>query len=229
MIFNVKGKYKITQEDHIIVEGENLITFYGESFFLNRCINNTLNPMQYIAIGNGRSVPLKRDEKLGNELLRKTAITTANRDEISVDLRCTFTASEIIGVTEIGVANGLSSDPNVNLISHDVFQEIESDNLTNPVGEVTVTYSFQFSTATIRQGWVKVKETYTNLYRIYEPSNIIMVYENTTKNGYVQTYNQSDCNTRSGSYYYNRDMQVLYVHTSNGNHPDSLELIIHSK
>ena len=220
-MINVKGKYKICQNNQIIREGENLITQLGEGFFLNRCVNNETNPMKYIVIGNGDTVPLKTDDRLGNELVRKTASATANLNEISVDLICSFSASEIMGVSEIGVANDKI------LISHDVFNEIDSDALINPVGEVQVTYSFQFSTATIRQGWVEVENS--NIYRIYEPSNIIMVYENTTKNGYVKVDSEEICNSTSSSYYYNRDIQVLYVHTSNGNHPDTMDLIIHSR
>lgn len=220
-MINIKGKYVIYQDNHIIREGENLITQLGEGFFLNRCINDETNPMQYIVVGNGDTVPLKTDDRLGNELVRKTASSTANLNEISVDLIASFSASEIMGVSEIGVANDKI------LISHDVFNEIDSDALLYPVGEVKVVYSFQFSTATIRQGWVEIEDT--NMYRVYEPSTIIMVYENTTKNGYVKVDSEEVCNSKSSSYYYNKDIQVLYVHTSNGNHPDTLDLVIHSR
>ena len=220
MMFNVKGKYKFLQDEVVILEGENLITFLGESFLLNRCINDEFNPMKYIVIGNGDSVPLKSDVKLGNELNRRTASRTANLVEKSIDLVASFTASEIVGVSEIGVANDEI------LISHDVFKEIESRNLINPVGSVEVIYSFQYSTATIREGWSEYDE---NIYQIYEPSNIILVYENLTKNGYVKVNNIDECKLKSSSYYYDVSMQVLFVHTSDGNHPESLEIIIQSK
>ena len=202
------------------MEGENLITFLGESFLMNRCINDDYKPMKYIVMGNGESVPLKTDKQLGNELSRKLASRKANLTEKAVDLKASFTASEVMGSTEIGVANDEI------LISHDVFEEIDSDTLINPIGEVEVTYSFQFSTATIRIGWVNDGK---GVYHIYEPSNIIMVYENTTKNGYRRVASEEECRSVEYSYFYNALKQVLYIHTGNNQSVDTLELIIQSK
>ena len=223
LLFQIKGKYKICQDNIIIYEGENLITSSGEWFFLNRCINNDYTPMKYIVMGNGESVPLKTDERLGNLLTKKTASRIANLKEKAVDLKASFTASEVIGTTEIGVMN----TDNV-LISHDVFKEIKSENLTNPIGAVEITYSFQFSTATMREGWINTLVNNQKVYYIYEPSNIIGVYENITKNGYKKVPSTAECASLECSYYYDVNDKLLYVHTTGKANPDSLELIIQS-
>lgn len=223
-MFHVKGKYRICQEDKIIYESENLITTLGDYFFLNRCINNEYTPMKYIVIGNGESVPLKSDESLGNLLTKKTASRIANLNEKAVDLKASFTASEIIGTTEIGVMN----NDNV-LISHDVFKEIKSENLLNPIGSVEITYSFQFSTATTRTGWMNKLINNYKVYYIYEPSNIIGVYEDTTNNGYRRVNSDVECATTECSYYYDMSNKILYVHTTGRVDVEGVELIIQSK
>ena len=45
MNINIKGSYVFRQNGEIILRGNNLITFQGESFFLNRPINNNFNSL----------------------------------------------------------------------------------------------------------------------------------------------------------------------------------------
>ena len=222
MSINVKGKYVFRQEDKVIYSGENIITFLGESFFINRCINDDLNPIKYIVLGNGETVPLKSDENLGNELYRRTCIREADLTNKCIRLTSSFNASEVIGITEIGVCNDTI------LISHDVFKEITSTMLVNPIGSVEIEYTFQFITSTIREGWSKVEGS-VNTYRIYEPSNVIGVYEEDTNNGYKKVTSKEVVLSTEGSYYYDSILQNLYVNTYNNRNPSDINLIIQTK
>lgn len=222
MNINIKGHYIFKQGDNIILEGDNLITFHGESFLLNRCINDDFSPMKYIVLGNGNSIPLKTDTQLGNELIRKNASRQADLDDVSVVLSKSFTTAEIVGISEIGVANDKI------LISHDVFNEIDMSMLNNLIGTVEVEYSFKFSTATIRNGWTKLKNT-LHTYYIYEPSNVLRLYEQNTGHGYTKVTNKSLVDNKECSYYYDTITKNLYVHTSKGESPENFDVIIESK
>ena len=48
---NIKGSYVIRAGNKII-RGNNIITLLGESFFMNRAINNEFDPLKYIVFGN---------------------------------------------------------------------------------------------------------------------------------------------------------------------------------
>ena len=81
MKLDVTGKYKIKipittmfMNTTAVISGENLITLFGESFFMNRCINDEFNPIKYIALGNASNNPKKTDMKLGNETNRKVCV-----------------------------------------------------------------------------------------------------------------------------------------------------------
>ena len=76
----IHGKYVFKQQDKIILEGNNLITLLGESFFMNRVVNQHFEPIKYII----SSV----------DLINKKII-----------LKATFEAGEVLGTCEIGVAN----------------------------------------------------------------------------------------------------------------------------
>lgn len=226
MNINIKGTYIFKQEGEIIFKGENIITFYGESFFLNRCINDSYNPIQYIAIGNANSVPLRTDTKLGNETSRKTCIKEADLQNKQVKLSCSFTASEIVGTTEIGVVCLNSNDVSV-LISHDTFEKINEGLLTNLTGSVEVEYSFQFSTSTIRTGWSLLEgKNYT--YYLYEPSNVCGVIENGV-NGYKQVSNKDLVESNNASYSYDSKTKNIYIHTVNNSNPNGEEILVQTK
>ena len=75
MNFGIKGSYtfKIPLKNGTVklIQGNNLITFFGTSFFLNRAINEEFNTIKYIVLGNGTNTPHIMDEVLGNETIRK--------------------------------------------------------------------------------------------------------------------------------------------------------------
>lgn len=220
----MKGVYVFKQNNEVLLKGENLITFYGESFFLNRCINDTYNPIQYIAIGNAESIPLRSDTVLGNETLRKTCVKEADLKEKAVKLTCSFTASDIVGTTEIGVYCS-NKDRTPVLISHDNFERIEDNLLNNLSGTVEVEYTFFFSTSTTRTGWIKLNE-YENVYYLYEPSNVRGVIEDDV-NGYTSRLDISGVENNPASYYYDsKSTRNLYIHTVDGNDPNNRKILI---
>ena len=229
MTINIIGTYKIKQDNKLIYEGTNLITFYGLVYFLNRCINDEFTPMKYICLGNSDVVPSKSDTRLGNELIRRNCSSNANIDEGIIELHSSFNSEEIIGVSEIGVHNGDF------LISHDTFNEIETNMLISPIGTVEVEYVFNFSTATIRNGWVKL-ETYNNIslngksiYWIYEPNNVLGVYEEDTHNGYFKVDTMETMISSPGSYFYDVNRKNIYIHIRDEDTITSHDILVQTK
>ena len=180
----------------------NIITLFGESFLLNRCINDEFSPIQYIALGNASNVPDKHDRKLGNETNRKKCVCTADIKEKQILLTATFKASQIIGVSEIGVFNDKV------LISHDKFQKID-ESFLGVVSEVKVDYVFQFSTGALKGGWKESTNPY--VFYCYEPNNVIGVFEQNTNSWYYLVDSINDLNGMKGAYYYDNQSKNLYI------------------
>lgn len=226
MSINIKGSYIFRQNGKIIFEGDNLITFQGESFFLNRPLNENFNTMKYIVLGNGRNRPRKMDTKLGNETSRKECVRQADLDTKRMVLTCSFTTSEVLGVSEIGVAND-----NI-LISHDVFEKITDSSLTSSIGDIEVEYSFQLSTSAIRSGWTKKTDDDYGEYNIYyidEPNEIIGVLEDNTHCGYRKVNSVNELLTNTGAYYYDRGLNKLYIRNSRNTDPNVDTIIVQTK
>ena len=87
MTFNILGEYCFIMEittmflnTTIKITHTNLITTMGEYFFMNRCINDIYNPIQYVALGNGVNSPQKTDGQLGHETKRNTCIQEVDED-----------------------------------------------------------------------------------------------------------------------------------------------------
>lgn len=225
MNINIKGTYVFRQNGKVILSGENLITFYGESFFLNRPINNNFNTMKYIVMGNGVNRPRKMDNKLGNETIRKECTRQADLDNKRIILKANLSASEVIGTSEIGVANDSI------LISHDVYERIQASTLNSHVGEIEVEYSFQLSTSSIRSDWKQLTSSHENdnIYYVVEPTEIIGVLEDNTNCGYRKTNSLDELSSYLGAYYYNRSLGQLYIRTSRGTDPVNDTIIVQTK
>ena len=125
-----------------------------------------------------------------------------------------------MGITEIGVRNKNY------LISHDVFTELTSDMLVNPIGTVEVEYTFQLSTSTIRHGWNVVYGK--SIYWIYEPNYVIGVSEEKTGTGYHKVNNTEQVYNTKGSYYYDKLLKNLYIHIQ-GDDVTPNEILIQTK
>ena len=225
MNINIKGSYVFRQNGEVILRGTNLITFQGESFFLNRPINNNFNAMKYVVLGNGLNQPRKMNTKLGNETLRKECVKKADLDNKRILLTVNLSASEVIGTSEIGVANDDI------LISHDVYERIHDSDLNSYVGEIEVEYSFQLSTSAIRSDWKKLTGSYenNNIYYISEPNEIIGVLEDNTNCGYRKTNELGELAMYQGAYFYDRSIGQLYIRTSRNTDPVNDTIIVQTK
>ena len=224
MINKIKGHYCFKQNGQIILEGDNLITFLGESFFLNRAINNHFNPIEYIVLGSSNARPKKSDITLGNLTVKKKIVSLiADLETKQIVLNAAFEASEVLNTREIGVVN----DEDL-LISHDVYEKISNEFLDDATGDVDVTYTFELTTGSIRKDFNKVAEKdYT--YWIAEPSQVVGVTEKDTDSGYrcVDSINAVEAN--QGSYYYSRNTKNLYIHTTRNSNPNVENVIIETK
>ena len=213
-MMDIKGYYKfkipITTmflNKVLEINGTNLITFKGEVFFINRCINNEFKPLRSICVGNSDSAPSKSNSQLNHETARRVAVVKQDFDNNSVLLTASFTSEEIIGVNEIGVT---AVNPNGDdfLVSHDVFHEIDGEFLTNLYGTVEVEYRFQFISSNLidSEKWIKQE----NYYYVYQPNPVANVYTS-TGNGFHKVSSKNNVNGKLGSYYYDTVNQNLYI------------------
>jgi len=211
MNFGVTGSYTISiplqtmfLNTKLEFTNHNLITQFGESFFLNRWINDAFNPIEYIAVGNGSNQPQKSDLNLGNETSRRRCTCEADLQNKRLILTASFKASEMLGTSEIGVFNDKI------MISHDRYVKIDDQFLSGAIGEVTVEYRFQLATGSIRRGWQEATQG-NNIFYITEKNEVIGVFENNTGNGYRRVTTIEDLHTIKGGYYYDSTSQNLYI------------------
>lgn len=190
--------------DKIEFTNHNIITQFGESFFLNRWINDAFEPIEYIAVGNGSNQPQKTDLTLGNETSRRKCNCEADLKNKRLVLTTAFKATEMLGTSEIGVFNDKI------MISHDRYEKIDDTFLSGAIGEVTIEYRFQLATGSIRRGWKEASQG-NNIFYIPEKNEVIGVFENNTKNGYRRLTQLEDLYTVKGAYYYDTTSQNLYI------------------
>ena len=224
-MINVKGSYKFIipiqsmfLNEYIEIKGDNLITFFGECFFMNRCVNNEFSPIKYIVLGKGTNRPRKTDESLNKETCRKLCNYTVNPKTKKIELTTNVTASEILDTTEIGVANDEI------LISHDVYRQISSTLLGNTTSSVTIHYTFSIVTGGLRNDW---KVTDDEDYYVYEPNTVVGVCELDSGSGYRQV--KSRDKIVNGSYYWDVTSKNLYLKAIGGKDPNTLQIIVQTK
>lgn len=222
MKLDIKGHYVFKQNNRIILEGENLITLLGESFFLNRAINDHFDHIQYIVLGSSSARPKKSDMNLGNLTVKKSVDSIVDLNTKCIVLEATFSAGEVLGTSEIGVANDEL------LISHDVYEKISDSFLEDSIGDVDVTYTFELTTGSIRKNFSKVVDkNYT--YWVAEPSQVVGVTEKDTSCGYRCVDSVEAVESIVGSYYYSRETKNLYIHTTRNSNPNLENIIIETK
>lgn len=218
----IHGRYVFKQQDKIILEGNNLITLLGESFFMNRAVNQHFEPIKYIMLGSSNARPKKSDISLGNLTVKKRVTSSVDLSNKKIILEATFEAGEVLGTCEIGVAN---DDV---LISHDIYEKMSSSFLEDSIGEVDVTYSFELTTGSIRKDFNKVADKdYT--YWIAEPSLVVGVTEKDTNCGLRYVDSIDDVEATVGSYYYSISTKNLYIHTTRSSNPNLENIIIETK
>ena len=204
------------------IKRSNLITFYGESFFLNRMINDTFNPIEYLCLGNATIKATKKDLTLGNETIRKKCARSVDLDKKQIILTTTFDLKEVYGTSEIGVANDTV------LISHDTYSPLTDDFLSPNTGEIEIIYTFTIRTGSYKYGW-----TLTNMSKVYyaaEPNNVVSVFE-ANGTGYRKVSRKNDLNniTETPAFYYDARNKNIYVKTLDGNNPDYMDIIIQTE
>lgn len=202
----------------IQMENTNLITFFGESFFLNRAINDELTPIQYICLGNGKNRANKADIQLGNETIRKKCVKSIDLNNKQIVLTANFPAKDVLGTSEIGVHNGKI------LLSHDVYEKIDDSFLTFSIGDVTINYMFQFSTGSFKTGW-EAATNRNNTYYVVEPNEVVGVSEN-EGGAYHRVDNLNEVTSTRGSYFYDNLSKNLYVHTLDDGNPENKNMIV---
>ena len=209
MNLDITGSYTITIPIQTMflntsfkISRNNLITFFGESFFMNRCINNDFDPINFIVLGDTSNAPLKEDMKLGNETSRHKCVCLADLNEKQLILTATVKSKEIIGTTEIGVHNGQV------LISHDKYSKID-DAFMGIAGEVKLEYVFQFSTGALKGGWKNSSNNF--VFYTYEPNNVIGVFDRNSDVWYVRCDSLNDLNAIRGAYHVDNTTKNLYI------------------
>lgn len=227
---NIKGRYKFTIILHDgterIINGTNLITFLGGSFFLNRAINDEHSTMKYLCLGNGTNPASVNDKSLGNETTRKECVKTVDADNHKIILTANFTPSQLLGTTEIGVANDDI------LISHDIYEKITNSTLEGNIGEIEVEYTFELSTSSIRSNWTKKTDTEYNPYNVYyidEPNNVVTVTEENNNYGYRRVNKLNSLKSITGAYYYDSTLKKLYIRDSTGGNPNNNIILVQNK
>lgn len=180
----------------------NLVTFFGESFFMNRCINDEFKPIQFIALGNTSNVPQKEDVKLGNETSRRKCVCLADLVNKQIQLTASFKAKEVIGTSEIGVFSDQI------LISHDKFSKID-EGFLGVAGDVKIEYIFQFSTGGLRGDWKSSTKNY--VFYVYEPNEVVGVLEKNSNSWYFKVDSLDDLDGLKGAYYIDNASKNLYI------------------
>ena len=216
------GSYIFKQNDKIILKGNNLITLLGESFFMNRAVNQHFEPIRYILLGSSSARPKKSDINLGNLTVKKQVESSVDLTNKKIILQATFEASEVLGTCEIGVANDDI------LISHDIYEKMTSSFLEDSIGTVDVEYTFELTTGSIRKDFNKVVDK-DNTYWIAEPSLVVGVTEKDTNCGLRCVNSIDEVESTIGSYYYSFSTKNLYIHTSRNSNPNLENIIIETK
>ena len=218
----IHGSYVFKQKDKILLTGNNIITLLGESFFMNRAVNQHFDPIQYIVLGSSNSRPKKSDVNLGNLTVKKQVESSVDLTNKKIILKATFEAGEVLGTCEIGVANDDI------LISHDIYEKMTSTFLEDSIGTVDVEYTFELTTGSIRKDFNKVADkNYT--YWIAEPSLVVGVTEKDTNCGLRSVISIDEVESVIGSYYYSLSTKNLYIHTTRNSNPNLENIIIETK
>lgn len=223
-MINIQGRYTIRCGSKII-RGCNLITLLGESFFMNRIVNNTFEPLKYIVLGNSSIQAKKSDITLGNETVRKRCATEVNLNTKQIVLYASCSAEEILGVTEIGAANDEL------LISHDVFERIDDEFITEDIDSVEITYTFDLGTASQRTEWTYYSAadtggTTNNIYYVVEENEVKGVLETDTNSGYRSLNSLESLKSNTGAYYYDSATDTLYIRTTRNDNPNGYKILI---
>ena len=214
MNMNINGTYTITiplqtmfLNKKITLHRHNIITEFGESFFLHRGIDNQFDPIQNILLGNGTTPPKRTDTRLGNKRYSKKPVCTVDNDNKQIKLTANFTITQLLESTEIGVSTYNPSKKEV-LISHDTFQEIDTSVFTGITGDVSIEYIYQFTTTYQKNNWTLYDEN-NMIYYTAEENRVVTVFENNV--GYREVSEVESIGNTPGTFYYDTTNKILYI------------------
>ena len=211
---NIDGTYKITipiqtmfLNTKLQIHRHNIITEFGESFFLHRAIDNQFEPISNILLGNGTTTPKRTDTRLGNQRYSKKPVCTIDNKNKQIKLTANFTITQLLESTEIGVTTYNPSKKEV-LISHDVFQPLDNTTFTGITGDVTIEYIYQFTTTYQKNNWTLYDEN-NMIYYTGEENRVITVFENQI--GYREVSEVESIGNTPGLFYYDSANKILYI------------------
>lgn len=214
MNMNINGTYTITiplqtmfLNKKITLHRHNIITEFGESFFLHRAIDNQFEPIQNLLLGNGTTPPKRTDTRLGNKRYSKKPVCTVDNDNKQIKLTANFTITQLLESTEIGVSTYNPSKKEV-LISHDTFQEIDTSVFTGITGDVSIEYIYQFTTTYQKNNWTLYDEN-NMIYYTAEENRVVTVFENNV--GYREVSEVESIGNTPGTFYYDTTNKILYI------------------
>ena len=203
---NVKGTYEFTipvqtmfLDEKLVISGENIVTQMGECFLMNRWVNSNEDVIQYIVLGKGTKRPTKNDLDLAVETVRKPISYEVQAKRNCLEISANFTGEEVIGTTEItrdAIVNDLTSS-------------------------VNLTYRLNLMSGSYRNGW---KQSDGYIYYIYEPVQVLGVYEANTDSGYTKKDSLEEMGP--GTYYFNWKSRTLYVWTTRNSDPNYEEIVV---
>lgn len=214
MNLNIDGTYTIQiplqtmfLNTKIRIPRHNIITEFGEAFFLHRCINNNYEPISNLILGNGTRPPRRTDTQLGNKRYSKKCVTDIDTKAKQIILTANFTIEQLLDTTEIGVTTYNPSRKEV-LISHDVFENLDTNVFTGITGDVTIEYIYQFTTTYQKNNWTLYDEN-NMIYYAYEENRVITVFENNI--GYREVSEIDSIGNTPGVFYYDNTSKILYI------------------
>ncbi len=185
-----------------------MITKFGEAYFMHRCIDDEFSTSSmYIAIGNGK-IPVRRlDRKLGNEITRKKCTSNVDLKNNLVILATTFSLSEIMETTEIGVIAKNAANEDI-LISHDIYNQLDKSVFNSINEDITVEYAYRFTNSFQKNVWTLFDES-SGIYYAYEENLVLKVFENNS--GYRKVSSLNELKNTIGAFYQDLSTKNLYI------------------
>lgn len=114
------------KEEH---DFKNLVVDAGKAFVINALIASSTSPFDYIAIGEGTTIPSSVNTSLETELTRTTFSSTTTTS--SVTMTAVFAPGVGTGaITEAGIFNAVSGGTMLSRTTFDVVTKTASDQLS---------------------------------------------------------------------------------------------------
>lgn len=192
---------------------KNLITINGRSLILNLMKPGSgATAPGYIAVGNPSTANAASlsDSTLQQESARAavtSSTVTATSGNYNITYQTTFTASQINGVTEIGVLNASSAGT---LLCRSALPAPISGMPNGTV--ITVQYQVSMTSSIIVNTWTKYGANYTYSTPLAAGIAVQSVVETDTKNGYQLVASAAAVESTPNSYYFGGG--YLYVRCS---------------